>query len=93
VTASRDDGIVWCDPPTTRGKGVWERCLVPLIEKPGQWARVAVKETMQAAYSCASSLSRRKVKLPPGRWEFAARHLPDDPKRGGVWARYLGPDE
>jgi hypothetical protein len=77
--------IVWEDlppaPSSTRGK--WRQVLEQLMERPGEWARIAEFDHVRKARSLAHNLNRRKVAVPPGRWEYASRD-----KR--VYARYLG---
>jgi hypothetical protein len=97
TSADNNDEFVWSEPPPRHSAGGQppkrESRLLPLMERPGQWARIAVTEKCGRAHSSASAMRRGKIKVPAGRWEFASRQLPDDPKPGGVWARYLGPDE
>lgn len=94
-----DDEIVWCDPPIRgevghrSGASKVLRILTSLVERPGEWARIALYDSPKKAHTRANSLRSRRTVKPSGRWEFVGRTLPDDPNRGGVWARYLGPDE
>lgn len=62
-------------------------------ENPGEWVRVATYPSAQSASSVASDLrtGRRTKRRPPGRWEFKAQTLEDG--RGGVYAKWLGPQE
>lgn len=87
-----DNGqIVWEDPPPNpREPGHWKRDLLPLTERPGQWARLRTTPG-RAAQATATNLTRGKYALPPGRWEFISRATGD----GGtaLYARYLGPED
>ena len=80
------------DPPNTRsgargprGIGVWVELLTPLIDHPGKWAVVRKTEKPVQASGMAASLRKENAKIPPGKWEFAAR-------QGEVFARYVGPE-
>ena len=81
------DDIVWEEPPPRERKGghprVWLERLAPLVERPGEWARILDAETAKRATSTATNLRLGKVKVPPGEWEFAARGQ-------RVYARFLG---
>lgn len=70
----------------------WLDALLPLIERPNEWARVKTTPTKQRAYALASELKRGVLRKPPGRWDFAGREA-EDGKRGYVFACYLGSDE
>ncbi len=89
-----DDGIVWEEPtPSNRGgqpAGKWVVLLAPLARCPGKWALIGVKSTGPVASTAASNLRRGTIQIPPGRWEFVGRSLPDG--SGAVYARYLGPE-
>ncbi len=81
-----DYKVVWEDlPPKSRHKGVWTERLAPVMDRPGQWARVALYSGSGQAASVVSSLNKRAVKVPTGKWEFAAR-------RKAVYAKYVGPE-
>ena len=69
----------------------WVIALSPLIEHPGQWARVYECEHANAGPR-AYALKNNRVEVPPGRWEFTSAKKPDDPERGYVFAKYLGPE-
>lgn len=103
-----ESGIVWCDPPESGGRqggsrGRWLLLLAPLKERPGEWARVSVSDSPKKAQNSVSGLRQAArseagrqaggIHIPAGRWEFAARPLPEDTTKGGVWARYLGDAE
>lgn len=94
---------VWMDPPPRSGqptprpsRRVWEPVLVPLMERPGQWARVREAANLSKAQALVSE-ARRATRgqssnvIPPGRWEFAARAMEDG--RGAIFARYIGPED
>ncbi len=82
----------WEEPPeeafkATQPVGRWWARLSPLLERPGEWARVASGfDSSDAARRTVSHLKRRRVKYPPGRFEFVRT---DD----SVYARYLGEDD
>lgn len=88
--------VEWCDPPelgfagqnTKAGK--WIRILEPLMERPGQWARVHVYEKSSQSRNTVSHLKRGIRLMPPGRWEFVSRQIDEG---FGVWAKYLGPED
>lgn len=84
--------LTWCDPPGRGGKvnESWSERLLPLMERPGSWAMVP------GLYhgSTTGQLNGRRCAIPPGRWQFKGRHLPDLPAgRVRIWAMYLGPEE
>ena len=87
-----DNGIVWEDPrPQDPNRSHWVDKLAPLLERPGQWARVH-EVAHSSAWVIANQLRKGEKPVPAGRWEFAARGNEDNPKRGYVYARYLGPE-
>ncbi len=91
-----DDGIAWEEPAPSSNQvgqpaGKWVVLLAPLVRYPGKWARIDVKSTGPVASTAASNLRKGTIQVPPGRWEFAGRKLPDG--TGGVYARYLGPED
>lgn len=89
-----DNGIVWEEPKpiTPRHGNVWLERLLPLMEHPGRWAR-AGEVNRSSAWAVARQLTTGIKRRPPGRWEFAARGSDDNPARGYVYARYLGPED
>lgn len=90
-----DNGIVWEDPPESRqGRAPtsWAERLAPIMERPGEWARVQ-DFSYSSAWQVVSHLRKGLKPVPPGRWEFAARKNQDDPKRAYIYARYLGPED
>lgn len=80
--------VVWEDlPPKKRSGGAaakWRPLLLPLMERPGCWARIAEYESARTARTARMNLRAGRIIVPPGEWEFAARD-----KR--VYARYVGP--
>ena len=66
----------------------WARLLAPLAAMPGDWYRIYTGPLKQAR---ATSHNLTQYSTLPGRYEFASRKL--DATTGGVWARYLGPNE
>lgn len=78
--------LVFCEPPSQRD--TWTRRLLPLLDRPGEWARVAVYARSDRAYTAAKDLRRGRCPLThEGRWDFVARGC-DDRSGWGVWARY-----
>jgi hypothetical protein len=90
-----DDEILWEDPqPDARGRQgeknpLWRERLLPLMDRPGTWARVAVYDSDKVARTRSSDLTKGKAPTPDGLWEFTARRLEDG--RDAVYARYIGP--
>ena len=86
--------IVFEDLPP-RGKrgrkgGVWVQRLAPLMDYPGDWARIAsgpYRNMVRRAWL----LNKRKLKMPEGEWEFASRKAEEGV--GHLYARYIGPAE
>jgi hypothetical protein len=88
-----DNGqIVWEDPgPPARGPALaWDSRLRPLMERPGEWARVREAPRSQQG-GIISQLKSRRFRYPAGRWEFTTRRI--DEARISVYARYLGPED
>jgi len=84
--------IRWENPPSTRGGRYtdWNALLLPLMEQPNRWAIIATRPTSMSAQSAAGGLRAKRSKMPPGRWEFAARQVDGEHR---IYARYLGPHE
>lgn len=85
--------LVWEEPPPRRidrGPGSWVSRLLPLMERPGHWARVKEYDSHAMAAQIVSALRRRKCVPPAGQWEFTSRAVDG---KGYVYARYLGPNE
>lgn len=84
--------IVWEKPPSQQRqrKGVWVERLQPLMENPGEWARV-YEGSLGTARSTSNSLRSGKTQIPDGDWEFVSRKIDDD--TGGIWAVYWGDEE
>lgn len=80
--------IVWEDPPSRASK--WVQTLGPLLERVGDWARVAEKGSANLAASTARAIKVGKFAMPPGRWDAVARTVDG---HHYVYARYLGPEE
>jgi hypothetical protein len=82
---------VWEEPPGTHYHKVpsWESTLAPLMERPGDWARVR-ELTPNSASTTVGHLHHRRLNYPAGRWEFTSR-VRDG--RGYIYARYLGPED
>jgi hypothetical protein len=75
-TAMQHDKVDFVEElPARGGQSGWTNQLLPLLSRPGVWARIWVFETPDQAYKLQSNLYRRKVKVPePDHvWEFAAR--------------------
>lgn len=90
----------WEVPPSTRrggpGQFKWIPLLTPLMERPGEWAKVDTKRTPLLATAMAYQLRHHErpttsVVVPPGRWEFTSRAMDDG--TGAIYARYLGPED
>jgi hypothetical protein len=82
--------IRWEDPPPPKRVDDWAEELTPLMAQPKRWAVVAVRKTGSAARAVHGNFVSRRVKVPPGEWEFARRMVDGEHR---VYARYLGPDE
>jgi hypothetical protein len=87
--------VVWEEPPTRYRSAprarLWPERLEPLMTRRGTWARVWVYNTPQGGSRTVWGLNHGQTGLPPGRWEFTSRSLPEG--KSAVYARYLGPDE
>lgn len=79
--------VKWQEPPL-RGPGTWEARLLPLMERPGEWALVHETPSAGSARSARQQLVDGRFSVPQGEWEFTARKTN---KGGEVYARYLGP--
>ncbi len=90
MSDANESGIVWMDPPPKQaGGGRWIRRLVPLVDRPMQWALVETCVNANTSGSTAYNVRRGVVALPPGKWDATARKLDDGSY--GVFVRYLGP--
>ncbi len=72
----------------------WEPCS-NLMKAPGEWHLIR-KGLMYQIRPAASNLKNRKVRFPPGHFEFIARfnpEFPDTTSKMILLGRYLGPDE
>lgn len=67
---------------------MWPPILTKVMERPGEWARVASTVDSKAASRTVQGLRSRSLRVPPGVWAFAARTADDG--RGLVYARFLG---
>jgi len=90
--------VVWEAPHPGFGVGIWAPLLEPLMERPGEWARVRTYRRANPAYQAQKDLTRganqtSKTMVPPGRWEFKSGKLRPDDGLWAIWARYLGPGE
>lgn len=84
--------VQWCDPPTLMGP--WVTVLLPVMERPGQWALVREFSRRSQASGAARYLRNHPgARVPPGGWEFKHGPLVPDQPRFGVWARFLGEDQ
>jgi hypothetical protein len=88
-----DNGqLTWEDPPQAKGsKGRWFRLLEPVMERPGQWARVLVQPGRRHLGSVVTELRGGKYLIPPGKWEFTSRRM--ESRETALYARYLGPQD
>lgn len=87
--------IVWEEPPTTTRPrtSIWEEGLLPLVDRPGQWARI-YEGHLATARGYTSNLNKRRFSIPhpDHEWEFQSRQEKVDGKPvGKIWARYIGP--
>lgn len=88
-----ENGIEFRDPPDISRQGakpVWLYRLQPLVEHPNRWA-VVFSGPLDKARATTQNLSRGRLRLPAGRWEFISRKTADG--AGEVFARFLGDDE
>lgn len=76
---------VWEDPPAHNGRRSYSDVLGPLIQYPGEWARIGEYASPDSAYQAALNLRKRQytVPHPDDSWEFVTRNR-------CVWARYVG---
>ena len=94
-TWAHDRGEIVMEEPPMPNRGTnrrvrWVDHLAPLVQSPGEWARVGVYAKATTAYSTARNLRTGRVQVPAGRWDFVGRSVDGE---GRVYARYLGPDE
>lgn len=80
--------VKWEEPSVT-GPGVWEARLLPLIDRPDEWAVVYETDKPATAHVIRNQLIAGRYGLPnaEGAWEFKARKAGSG---GKVYARYLG---
>lgn len=75
---------------TANPRGVWidrfERAKV--ASKPGLWFRILQAADADKAANHARNINHRRVVLPPGNWEAAAR---TENGESFVWVRFVGP--
>ena len=87
------NGIVWEEPRNASAdRTPWADRLAPLMERPGDWARVHEMPDRSASATVGHLKKRRHI-IPPGRWEFTSRKTGPKSPTAYVYARYLGPDE
>lgn len=91
-----DENLVWETPPSRRTRSEWHERLTPLIDKPGEWARVW-EGAVQTARSYTTALRSRRIQvpLPDHAWDFTSRSVDtgngSDPETvGRVYAVYHG---
>ena len=80
---------VWEDPPEAHAtRMLWHDRLAALVERPGEWAKIALHPDDEKAHQLRSSLHRRRYNIPQpeDEWEFITR-------KGAVYARYIGPTQ
>lgn len=82
--------IVFEDPPEVEHRA-WRDRLAPLVERPGEWARVHMAFTQRSASESVYRLRTRQATVPdaPGSWEFRWARLDGD---WWVYARYTADD-
>lgn len=76
--------VDWKAPPSRKRDGAWVARLLPLMERPTEWALVATYETQTTASSTVGGLRKGRLRIPEGRWDFRS-------SGADVFARYLGP--
>ena len=94
-----DEGITWEEPPhlgsrsdTAERTGKYVTLLAPLVERPGDWARIVTYDKARTAYAKAGAFKSGKFPLPPivsGEWEFIARTVNRSTREYAVFARYV----
>ena len=88
--------VIWEDPPPIKAgrppsvgndsRTWYERCA-PLVAHPKRWARIRTYNLPGKHTSASNNLNNGLLKLPKGRWEFAARTVDGSYH---VYGRYLG---
>lgn len=66
--------------------------LAPCMQRPGVWHTVRRYPTPNGASTAAAQLANRRLKPPPGRWEFRSQK-DRETGEGILWAKYLGPEK
>jgi hypothetical protein len=84
-------GVVWEAPSPRGGKGPprkWDKRLLPLRERPGEWARVW-ESTPASARQAVVQLRRGQVGsgVNASQFEFSTRTIDG---RGVLYARFIG---
>lgn len=81
--ATKDDGLVWCDPPTTR-RGAqpvdFVALAAPCVDRPGDWLRIKVYKAKSGAGTAAKKC---RAALGDG-WDVHAARIPEG---SGLWVR------
>lgn len=76
--------------PVTTGRdpNAWQNEAAELKARPGQWARVATKQTTSSAGTLASRIKEGQIRafIPAGHFQAVIRGM-------DVWARYVGPTD
>lgn len=83
--------LIFEDPRRPLGRGIdWYATLEPLVERPGDWARVRTFSSSGGATNAMARLRERTVEIPEpeGTWEFTTRAA--EGGRRHLYARYLG---
>jgi hypothetical protein len=90
MTATAVEGITWEEPPSVSQRpGKYMLLLAPLVEHPGEWARIVTYDKARSAYAKAAAFASGRVPLPltpAGEWEFIARTI--TPGEFAVFGRY-----
>jgi hypothetical protein len=92
---SSDNGLVIGPPPPPEfPNSVFGRLCELATYPPGTSGRISTHTSAASAAASARTLQMRRGnrKVPPGRWTFVSRKIPDSDKFG-VWATYAGPEE
>jgi len=75
-------------PKTTRKLRKYEKVLIPLMSKPGEWGKIAESKSSSAAYQASLSLRKGRYTIPgdPSNWEFINNDVE-------IFARWVGDDQ
>lgn len=81
--------VVWEQPEVMERKlSKNELLLGALVDRPGEWGRLATAKNYQAAYQRAFKIRGDARKFGHGKFEFTARKLKNN--QGAIYGRFLG---